>query len=75
MQEKEIKLLFHAGVLKSVSIHKTPMQSTWYLNISRKNGADFQMDAQRKSPRVFATIDAAFRAAQEIGFRESAIKT
>jgi hypothetical protein len=73
MQEKEIKLLFHAGVLKSVTIHATPMETTWYLSFSQKKGAYFHMDAQRKSPRVFKTIDAAFRAAQYIGFRESSI--
>ena len=39
-----------------------------------KTGADFQMAEQRTTLRTFRTLDAAFRTAPILGFRQPTIK-
>ena len=65
MIEKEIQLLFNAGQLKRVSIIPVIMSQGWCLQFDRTKGQPFAMDAQRASPRVFKTIDAAFKIASQ----------
>jgi hypothetical protein len=73
MHEKEIKLLFDAGVLKAVTILKQPLSSGWYLQFNQKGGDTFVMAAQRTPTRVFKTLDAAFRTVHDIGFEQATV--
>lgn len=64
----ELKLLFDSGQLKScVAVHHA-LSSEWCLQFDRKGSEPVLMDAQRISPRTFKTLDAAFKAAREVGF-------
>jgi hypothetical protein len=68
--ESQLRLLFESGDLKSVTIVKVPLSEDWCLQFARKNGELVLMDSQRISPRRFKTLDAAFAAANGIGFQK-----
>ena len=68
MQASELKILFHAGQLKSCTAVNHIMSDEWCLQFERKKGDVVLMNAQRVSPRRFKTLDAAYKAARDIGF-------
>jgi len=73
MQEAEVRLLFECGDLKTATITQVPLVDGWCLQFSRKGGGCELLDSQRVSPRVFKTLDAAFQAANRVGFREAVV--
>lgn len=73
MQEKQIRMLFDADVLKTVTILESSTENGWYLSFSRTKGDDFCMAAQRAPVRIFKTLGSAFRTASLIGFKEATV--
>lgn len=73
MQEANIRLLFECGTLKSAQITRVPLVDRWCLQFTKKGGGFEVLDSQRVSPRAFKTLDAAFQAANRIGFREVSV--
>ncbi|MBT3144932.1 hypothetical protein Q4583_14745 [Neptunomonas phycophila] len=69
MQEREIKLLFNAGVFESC--HATPiaMSRGWTLKFIAKDENVITLDLQRsKKEREFKSLDGAAAVAKRIGF-------
>lgn len=64
----ELQLLFEAGQLKSCLAVRYALSNEWCLQFDRKGAGPVLMNAQRISPRRFKTLDAAFKAAREVGF-------
>ena len=64
----ESKLLFDSGQLKSCMAVHHALSFEWCLQFDRKGTEPVFMDAQRVSLRIFKTLDAAFKAAREVGF-------
>lgn len=70
MNEPELRLLFEAGNLTSADIVRDVLSKNWVIQVHRKKSSPVLLDSQRASPRLFKTLDAAFRGAQAIGFRD-----
>ena len=70
MQLNELKILFDSGTLKSCLIVRYMLSNEWCVQVEKKSGSPVMMNAQRVSPRRFKSLDAAYKAASELGFRK-----
>jgi hypothetical protein len=69
MQEREIKLLFKAGVFDSCQAIPVSMARGWTLKFVAKDNEVVTLDLQRsKSEREFKSLDGAAAVARRIGF-------
>lgn len=69
MQEREIKLLFKAGVFESCQAIPVSMARGWTLKFISKQGEVITLNLQRtKSEREFKSLDGAAAVARRIGF-------
>ena len=69
MQEKEIKLLFKAGVFESCQAIPISMARGWTLKFVTKQQDMITLDLQRtKHEREFKSLDGAAAVARRIGF-------
>lgn len=69
MQEKEVKLLFKAGVFESCQAIPVSMARGWRLKFVTKQGDTITLDLQRsKAEREFKSLDGAAAVAKRIGF-------
>lgn len=69
MQEREIKLLFTAGVFESCQAIPVSMARGWTLKFISKQGEVITLNLQRtKSEREFKSLDGAAAVARRIGF-------
>ena len=69
MQEKEIKLLFNAGVFESCQATPIAMSRGWRLKFIAKDKNVITLDLQRsKNEREFKSLDGAAAVAKKIGF-------
>lgn len=61
---------FSIGYLTDYHIQRFPMSTDWtiYFKISG-NGSGYLVDARKKEPRHFKTLDAAVSALEEVGFK------
>ena len=78
MQMAKLKTLFESGDLVSAEIVVAPLEPgpkpRWQLEVKRRNGAPVALSLDRKRAgsdqvRIFNSLDAAFSAATQIGFR------
>lgn len=70
MQESEVKLLFDAGNLKSVTVVNAPMAKGYHLLFTSKSGEQITIEKQRGDLRTFKTLQGAISTAYDIGFRD-----
>lgn len=69
MQEKEVKLLFNAGVFETCQAIPIAMSRGWTLKFIAKDGNVITLDLQRsKKEREFKSLDGAAAVAKRIGF-------
>jgi len=69
MQEREIKLLFNAGVFESCQATPIAMSRGWALKFIAKDNNVITLDLQRsKKEREFKSLDGAAAVAKRIGF-------
>ena len=69
MQEKEIRLLFNAGVFESCQAMPIVMARGWTLKFIAKDSNVITLDLQRsKKEREFKSLDGASAVARKIGF-------
>ncbi|MGB0468723.1 MAG: hypothetical protein ACPGF7_14495 [Pontibacterium sp.] len=69
MQEREIKLLFKAGVFDSCQAIPISMARGWTLKFVTKQNEVFMLELQRsKGEREFKSLDGASAVARRIGF-------
>lgn len=69
MQEKEVRLLFKAGVFDSCQAIPISMARGWTLKFITKQEETITLDLQRsKSEREFKSLDGAAAVAKRIGF-------
>ena len=69
MQEREIKLLFKAGVFESCQAIPISMSRGWTLKFVTRESEVVTLDLQRsKSEREFKSLDGAAAVARRIGF-------
>ncbi|GAA0694703.1 hypothetical protein GCM10009104_22770 [Marinobacterium maritimum] len=69
MQEKEIKLLFKAGVFESCQAIPISMSRGWTLKFITRDQEVVTLNLQRsKSEREFKSLDGASAVARRIGF-------
>lgn len=69
MQEKEVKLLFKAGVFDSCQAIPISMARGWTLKFLTKQGEVVTLNLQRtKGEREFKSLDGAAAVARRIGF-------
>ena len=69
MQEKEVSLLYRAGVFKSCKAIPISMSRGWTLKFYTQDGEVITLDLQRsKSEREFKSLDGAAAVAKRIGF-------
>lgn len=69
MQEKEIKLLFKAGVFQSCKASPIAMSRGWRLQFYTRDHEAITLELQRsKSEREFKSLDGAAAVAKRIGF-------
>jgi hypothetical protein len=64
----EIRLEFEAGRLKEAVIEPAPGRNGWVLRFKDASGSLVSLAAAGEAERVFHSLDAATRLAQEIGF-------
>lgn len=69
MELKDLKLLFDAGSLKKAIITHEPMLTGYLLMIDHH-----VLDTKRGRVRIFKTIDAACKAAKDIGFNRIEVR-
>lgn len=69
-QLKDLQLLFTTGSLRSAVVAAAPMKKGYTLFIDDK----FFLFAQRGGIRHFSSIDAACKAAENIGFKSITVK-
>lgn len=61
---------FAAGYLQGFELANLgPMLKAWVVRLDGNAGTGELVDARSKEPREFKTLDAAVRAAEEVGFR------
>lgn len=64
--------LFHAGVFEQAQIVETPMSEGWnLLLVGQKERRMLNND--KDLPRLFKTIEAAYRVAKDLGFNEAVV--
>jgi len=69
MQEREIKLLFKAGVFDSCQAAPVSMAKGWTLKFITKQSETLTLNLQRsKGEREFKSLDGAAAVARRIGF-------
>jgi len=69
MQEKEITLLFKAGVFESCKASPISMSRGWTLKFVTKDSEEITLNLQRsKKEREFKSLDGAASVAKRIGF-------
>jgi len=69
MQEKEVKLLFNAGVFESCQAIPVSMARGWTLKFITKQNDVMTLNLQRsKKEREFKSLDGAAAVARRIGF-------
>ncbi|MDO6513760.1 MULTISPECIES: hypothetical protein [Neptuniibacter] len=69
MQEKEVRLLFKAGVFDSCQAMPISMARGWTLKFVTKQEEVFTLELQRsKKEREFKSLDGAAAVAKRIGF-------
>ena len=69
MQEKEIRLLFRAGVFRSCKASPISMSRGWTLKFHTHNDEIITLDLQRsRAEREFKSLDGAAAVARRIGF-------
>ncbi|MCV6588339.1 MAG: hypothetical protein OIF57_04815 [Marinobacterium sp.] len=69
MQEREIKLLFNAGVFESCLVVPVSMARGWTLKFLAHKGEVMTLNLQRsKGEREFKSLDGAAAVARRIGF-------
>lgn len=69
MQEKEVKLLFKAGVFESCQASPIAMSRGWTLKFIAKDGNIITLELQRsRKEREFKSLDGAAAVARRIGF-------
>jgi len=72
MQLKDIRLLFEHGALKEAII--SPVFDDWSIEFTRKELAEnITIETQKGQQRVFKTLNAAYAAIREVGFRNARI--
>lgn len=69
-QLKDLQLLFSTGSLSSALVSTAPMKKGYVLFIDNK----YFLFAQRNGIRHFSSIDAACKAAENIGFKSITVK-
>lgn len=78
MRLDQLRLLFEAGNLMAAEIVTAPLEPgpdpRWSCQFKRRNGATVTLDLNRKHQgaevvRIFNSLDAAFRACQQVGFK------
>lgn len=79
MQEKELKLTFECGALKSCTVTNAVMETGYILQFEKKGSkglitaekrARLAKDKDRSNEKVFKSIDGAIIFAHQIGFRK-----
>lgn len=79
MQEKELKLLFHNGSLKSCTVTNALMSDGYMLVFDKKGGKEQEIAEKRPrlakdkaadNTKIFKSIDGAVIFAHSIGFRK-----
>lgn len=67
----QAKLDFERGLVSGFEIERNVMGPGWRLIVEFKqlNYNGYLLDAHRKQPRVFKTLDAVISAAEQIGFQ------
>lgn len=79
MQEKELKLLFDNGTLKSCTVANAPMDTGYILLFAKKASKETEIaekrprlagDKSKDNTKIFKSIDAAIIFAHSIGFRK-----
>lgn len=82
MRLDQLRLLFDAGNLMAAEIVPAPMEPgpvpRWCCQFRRRNGATVTMELNRKrhgsdQVRIFNTVDAAFGACRQVGFRAATV--
>lgn len=69
MQEKEIRLLFNAGVFETCQAMPVSMTKGWYLKFVTHDEETVTLNLQRsKGEREFKSLDGAAAVAKRIGF-------
>lgn len=69
MQEKEIRLLFKAGVFESCQCSPISMSRGWTLRFITRDGETLTLNLQRsKKEREFKSLDGAAAVAKRVGF-------
>lgn len=68
-------MLFDSGVLSKATITPNIMGGGYIVTVDTKNNKQYVISGQRSKgePRVFKSIDAAAKNANEIGFRQATI--
>lgn len=72
MKQAQIKLLFDVGHIKKPVITHSMMSEKWQLMFDvkeKKQDSTVVLESKRGKVREFATIEAAVRLLQEIGFK------
>ena len=71
MELKELRMLFDSGVLIKAIITKNIMGDGYIVSIDGKNNKHYVISSQRTKgePRVFKSIDAAAKNANDVGFQ------
>jgi hypothetical protein len=71
----EAKRLFSMGVLNGFHLTAGFGDEEWSVSLSGpKESWGFLITSKSKGPRIFKTLDAAVRAAREIGFKVSVLR-
>lgn len=74
LELKELTILFDAGALKVATIVNAPLKEGYQL-ICKGKAANYAFKGQRDDhTRTFKTIDAAVKAANQIGFKVMTIE-
>lgn len=72
MKLDRLKLLFDEGALRSAAIR--PYMGKWVIEIEKKSGERVPLETQRGEIRQTKTLDAAWKAVEQIGFAQASIK-
>lgn len=60
---------FSIGHLTDYHVQRWPMSSNWAIYFKVPNGSGYLVDARKKEPRQFKTLDAVVAALEDIGFK------
>jgi hypothetical protein len=66
---------YSAGKLKGTSLVRVPMSRDWNVRLEGSKGdSGMLLDVKNLEPQLFATLDAAVKALEQIGFSVSQLK-